>query len=215
MTFKYSCFISYANNEGCLTSKLIDDLYQALSDELGVLLRDEKIFVDKERLRGGDYINESLASIICESVCMIMVYTPTYFHRDHLYCAKEFKAMQLIEKRRLKLLENKANVTYGLIIPIILRGETVCPKGIIGNRIYYNFENYLHGSGRTNILRTNKIYALCIKNIAQVIYERYDLFSGLWDPKIKCKNFKLPNDAQVETLLKKTGVYRQNFPGHG
>ena len=96
MSFKHSCFISYRHGHGELTERILTDLSTALSNELG-LLRNEGVFVDRERLQGGMFYNEALARALCESACMVMIFTPTYFDTAHTFCAREYKAMEELE----------------------------------------------------------------------------------------------------------------------
>lgn len=114
MPFQYACFISYRHGQRKLAERIINDLYETLSGELE-LLRDEQVFLDRERLRGGYFYNEALAEALCHSACMIVVFTPTYFSRNHTYCAREYKAMEELEKKRLRLLSGSVHKNRGLI----------------------------------------------------------------------------------------------------
>ena len=49
---------------------------------------------------------------------MVMIYTPTYFSRDHVYCSREYAAMTQLERKRLSGLSERS---HSLIIPVILR----------------------------------------------------------------------------------------------
>src|SRR6185436_9660597 len=91
----------------------------ALGAELEALM-DEQIYVDEDRLKPGYKFNEKLASAICQSVCMIVVYSPRYAQHD--YCVREFEGMELLEQRRHQLLGTAADQGKGFIIPIVLRG---------------------------------------------------------------------------------------------
>ena len=82
MPIKYACFISYRHGQRKLAERIINDLTEALASELEAWL-EEEMYVDRERLKGGDFYNEALAKALCESVCMIMIFTPTYFSADH------------------------------------------------------------------------------------------------------------------------------------
>lgn len=46
------------------------------------------VLVDWERLQGGDFYNEALTLALCESVCMVVVFTPTYFDKEHIVTSK-------------------------------------------------------------------------------------------------------------------------------
>jgi len=73
MPFEHSCFISYSTSG--LVPKVIEHLHEALSYEIESLMRDKDVYLDEKRLRGGDFIDNSLAAALCKSVCMIMIYT--------------------------------------------------------------------------------------------------------------------------------------------
>src|SRR3954447_18759174 len=101
MAFKYSCFISYCHGQEELMKGFMDQLKRALKAELEPLL-DEEVYIDDERLKPGSLYNEALASAICESICMIVVYSPRY--ERHEYCRREFAAMESLEQPRKQML---------------------------------------------------------------------------------------------------------------
>ena len=102
MPFRYSCFISYRagdrQRENPYTVTLLKALQKHLGHELGLLLEEEvsQVFVDWRRLQGGYFFNATLAHALCQSVCMLVVYTPTYFSLVHPYCAREYRAMEAL-----------------------------------------------------------------------------------------------------------------------
>src|SRR5215208_4194003 len=116
MKFKYSCFISYCHGRKDLTKTFIDQLKETLESYLEPWL-DEEVYIDEDRLLPGYRYNEALAKAICQSICMIVVYTPKY--ERHSYCRREFAAMERIERSRKELLDNRADAEVGMIIPVI------------------------------------------------------------------------------------------------
>ena len=73
-------------------------------------------------------LDEEIGPDLCKSACMILIYTPLYFDTEHIYCARELKAMQESGSTApLRLIGDKGK---GLIIPIVLRGEKTLPKGL-------------------------------------------------------------------------------------
>jgi len=95
MPLKYSCFISYRHTQKDIVQGLVTSLKTELSRWL-----DMDVYLDEERLKGGEFFNAKLAQAICESVCLIVVYTPTYFSDKNTYCAREYKAMEELEQVR-------------------------------------------------------------------------------------------------------------------
>jgi hypothetical protein len=120
--FQHSCFISYRHGQSDVKQRFIEEFYVALSGELE-MLRNEKPFVDKERLKGGDFYNDALARALYESATLILIYQPNYFDAEHTYCAREYRAMCALERERLRLFANAKDRDHGLIIPVVLRGE--------------------------------------------------------------------------------------------
>lgn len=84
MAFRYACFISYRHAQFDLMRSFVEDLYEAISSELEPLT-DLPVYRDVLRLQGGDFYNQALARSLCESVCMLMVFTPTYFNAKNTY----------------------------------------------------------------------------------------------------------------------------------
>jgi hypothetical protein len=118
-SFKYACFVSYCHGQYELMTSFIDQLKSALDAYLDPLL-DEGVFIDTGRLLPGYKYNETLAQAICQSVCMVVVYSPKYERHD--YCVREYEAMVKLEGSRRALL-GAAGQGRGFIIPVILRGS--------------------------------------------------------------------------------------------
>ena len=96
--FKYACFISYSHGEQELVKGFIDQFKAALKAYLEPWM-EEEVYVDVDRLKAGFKYNEALAKAICQSVCMVVVYSPVYERRS--YCGREYEAMERLEIRRL------------------------------------------------------------------------------------------------------------------
>ena len=115
MEIRYGCFLSYAHGQYAFMNKFKNDLIEALACYLEPHLdREEVLFIDSEQLGGGDDIDLRVARAMCQSVCMIVLYTPKY--EAHGYTRREFAAMQLIEQERRAWYELPSH----LIIPIIM-----------------------------------------------------------------------------------------------
>ena len=172
--FKYACFISYRNGdrqrENSYIFRLTRQLKEDLKDELEFLLEPgmRDVFLDTDHLRGGDLLNNKIFEALCQSVCMICLWTPIYFSKSHPYCAKEYRTMEIIEQKRLQLL-GISNSTSGLIIPLTLRFSRRFPSSI--NRLYINFDRYLL-QGKEGLKREDPYFEK-IREIARYIAERY------------------------------------------
>ena len=95
--FEYSCFVSYRHGQKRLMTNFIEQLVHGSEAYVEPYL-DLPIFFDRDGLRGGDLYEREFARVLCRSVCMIAVYTPTYFDREHAYCAREYRGMEMVEE---------------------------------------------------------------------------------------------------------------------
>lgn len=199
MAFRYSCFISYCHDQGDLVKGFVDQLKSALKSELGAYLV-EGIYIDEERLKPGYRYNEALATAICESICMVVVYSPVYSR--HEYCVRELEAMMRLEEERRKMLDNTAGRgalgAAGLIIPVVVRGNMKKLPSSIAQYQALNFSQFTLAVDSPEIARHPEFSAE-VQKIAKVIYEMYETFhdSGV-DPTTLCATFKLPPAANVE-----------------
>lgn len=200
MSFEFSCFISYPHGQKNVLVPFINDFVDGLEKEI-YAQTSKTVFVDKF-LEGGDWLDEKIGPNLCRSACMILFYTPLYFATEHIYCARELKAMQDLEEKRLKLLGDKGK---GLIIPIVLRGEKKFPNALRNKRLYYNF-TAIEFNNPSDILQVK--YSKEIKEIAQYIVDRCDQLDEIFHQlSHNCSAFRLPDDDEarqfVETVLEK------------
>ncbi|MEG2032108.1 MAG: toll/interleukin-1 receptor domain-containing protein [Janthinobacterium sp.] len=142
MEIRYGCFLSYAHGQYAFMNKFKNDLIEALACYLEPHLdREEVLFIDSEQLGGGDDIDLRVARAMCQSVCMIVLYTPKY--EAHGYTRREFAAMQLIEQER----RGWYDLPSHMIIPIIMtRHPDGLPPQITGGAVCRFFR--LHAGQR-------------------------------------------------------------------
>jgi len=171
----------------------IEQLKKALKDYLDPYL-DEPVYIDVERLQPGFHYNEELAKAICQSICMIVVYSPKY--ERHSYCLREFRAMEIIEEKRTQLLGNRADSSRGMIIPIIFRGEIEDLPPKITERIHCcDFSNFT--LERTDI-SSNPEFINDIEEIAKSIYQHFEIFrKSNIDFFSECNSFSLPSENEI------------------
>ena len=206
MPIKYSCFISYRSP----SAELARDFHSSLDRELRHWTP-LPIYRDETRLHPGDFFNRELALALCESACMVMIYTPTYFDKFSTYCAREYKAMEILESRRLAQLGYERNYQHGLIIPVVYRGVDIFPAYVSGVRNYYKFDKF-HVCGKS-YLRNNQ-YQDLIKQIAIYIYERCNELNALdVDPCEICGSFEIPPAEEIHGWLSPLLPPKPIFPG--
>jgi hypothetical protein len=211
MALNYACFISHRHGQFEIMKSFIKDFYLALSAELDLLL-EKKVFLDQERLKGGYFYNQALATALCESACMIMVFTPRYFSMENSYCAREYKAMEDLEKARLPLLGPSNGKLKGLIIPVVLRSVDSLPAEIKDHRQYHDFSKFTLSERK---MMRNPRYEPKIKEIAQYIDERYKCLMAVSDQlPSDCKAFSFPTEDEISAWLGEvTNPQPQAFPG--
>lgn len=185
MTIRYGCFFSYAHGRHAFMSKFKNDLVDALKCYLEPHLDSEsELFIDSEQLGGGDDIDHRIARALCESVCMIVIYTPKY--EAHAYTRREFAAMQLIEAERSLWYPLPSH----LIIPVIMTRHPLClPPQITGPGMYVDFSRYTLA---TADLKTNPDYLPDIDKVVQRIASHYHLLKGAAPPGHDCGRFQMP-----------------------
>ena len=207
MPFKYACFISYCHGQYDLTKAFIDQLKRALKSELEPLL-DEEVYIDEDRLKPGYLYNEALARAICQSVCMVVVYSPRY--ERHSYCGREFAGMELLEQARRKLLGSGAGAR-GFIVPVIFRGEADLPPRITEGRHYADLSQF--SLAGTDISRHPQ-YVVEIRKMAQLIYENYRAFGAAGaDACTVCDTFALPPEGALPPWRAVSRSTTAVFPG--
>lgn len=185
MGIRYGCFFSYAHGQHAYMSKFKNDLADALKCYLEPHFDTEReLFIDTEQLGGGDDLDRRIATALCESVCMIMIYTPKY--EAHPYTRREFAAMQLIESERRAWYPLPSH----LIIPVIMTRHPVSlPPQITEPGMYVDFSRYTLATGD---LKTNPDYLPDIEKIVERIAAHYHYLKRCIPPEHDCSSFLLP-----------------------
>jgi TIR domain-containing protein len=197
MPLEYCCFISYPHGQQNVLKPLMTEFLEGLRSEVYAQTK-KKLWIDFECLQGGDRWSDKLASELCKSVCMIVVYTPLYFDPENAFCGREYKAMEMLEEKRLKLLPARSDRNHGLIIPIVLRGEKRLPS-VIKSHQYYSFNDIELADPQVKIRQK---YSAEIRKIADYIIDRCYEFEGLQDDPCKeCDEYVLPSETETKAYL--------------
>jgi hypothetical protein len=195
MPFRYACFISYRHGQLPGIQQLYTAFEEELAQQIGLYLPNLGVYLDRSRLRGGDFFNQELANALCSSVCMVMLFNPSYFDPIHTYCAREYRAMLALEQARFALLPNNLP-QKGLIIPIVVRGRL--PEEVAGERHYYSMDDDLLAA---RDFRKQRIRQK-LRRIADDIYHRYEMFRAAGvDPGGLCDSFDFPTEDDVQDWL--------------
>jgi hypothetical protein len=185
MAIRYGCFFSYAQGR----YELINRFKAALADALRCYLepyldREDALFIDTEQLGGGDDLDRRVARALCESVAMVLIYTPRY--EAHPYTRREYAAMQLIEAERSQWYPLPSR----LVIPVIMTRHPVAPPEQIAARHFY--VDFSHFTMATPDLKANPDFLPDIKRIVDRIVAHYE-YQKKWTPAgHDCNQFVLP-----------------------
>lgn len=205
--FEYSCFIScfhVTRNE--LHERVISELHKGLTLELESW-REEKVFLDEARFLSNFSFDEKVASVLCRSACMVVIFMPRYFRSGNLYCAREFKAMELLEAERLRLLNCESRKKHGLILPVVFRGSL--PARIGQGRTCFDFGDYVLASPE---LSRHPEYGARIKALAEYIAKRCEELEKLPKFETSCEGFRLPADEEARSFIKEMQSKTHAFP---
>lgn len=185
MAIRYGCFFSYAHGRYDLMLRFKDALADALRCYLEPYFDDEDVvFVDHEQLGGGDDLDRKIARALCESVCMIMIYTPKY--EAHPYTRREYAAMKLLEAERSQWYDMPSH----LIIPVIMTRHPVSlPEQITSSSLFVDFS---HFTMATEDHKSNVEFLPAINKIVQRIVMHYE-YQKIYTPAgHDCNQFILP-----------------------
>jgi hypothetical protein len=120
--FRYACLISYRHGHQPGTQRFYEAFRRELAIQVDFYLPGMDVYLDTNRVRGGDFFNRELASVLCSSVCMVMLFNPLYFDASNSYAAREYRAMVALEQQRL--IDDQAGIAASLALQRqLLAGE--------------------------------------------------------------------------------------------
>jgi hypothetical protein len=185
MAIRYGCFFSYAHGRHELMQRFKATLADALRCYLEPYFDNEdELFVDVEQLGGGDDLDRKIARAMCESVCMVLIYTPKY--EAHAYTRREYAGMRRLEAERSKWY----TLPSKLIIPVIM---TQHPDGLppqITDSFYVDFSRFTMA---TADLKSNPDFLPDIDRMVKRIVTHYHYQKKFMPPGYDCNQFELPD----------------------
>jgi hypothetical protein len=186
MAIRYGCFFSYAHGRHELMQRFKATLADALRCYLEPYFDNEdELFVDVEQLGGGDDLDHKIARAMCESVCMILIYTPKY--EAHAYTRREYAAMRKLETERSKWYALPSH----LIIPVIMtQHPEQLPPQITESSFYVDFSRFTMA---TADLKSNPEFLPDIDKMVRRIVTHYQCLKKYMPPGHDCNQFELPD----------------------
>jgi TIR domain len=168
---EYSAFISYRHTN--ILTIYAEEFVKDLEDELKHISKHHKIFFDKNRING--IIEKTIAPALCKSVCMVVLFSPTYYEYDNHeipWCVQELVAFHDSEIERLATLQGHLDDGDCFIIPVLFNAEEHMLPLIIKERTVHH-----HKVAAVSQLRLDKNsvkseeYFRIIGKIAQTIHD--------------------------------------------
>ena len=204
MPLKHACFISYAHGGGQLIESFIKKFSEVLSAELETYF-EEDIWIDRNKLEAGNDLESALATAICQSVCIVVVFFPRYTRRE--WCMRELAHALRIEKERFSKLKGHFDTTKGLIIPVVLRGDEDDMPELIKKRIWVDFKAF---SLADPDITHNPEHVKAVEKMAKYIHDVYK------DLDRACRNQHVDILHNCNSLLLEEPVAHRSarqFPG--
>jgi hypothetical protein len=197
---KFSCFISYRHSPTEVAEQFVQDLQNAFRNVFSLFEPNDPlpypVFTDMDYLDpnlSGTPLDRALADAIYDSACMVMLFTPHYFHRQRTYCAQEYLAMRQLQEIRqaLTLTGNK------FIIPVIFRGASLIPKEIRTG--YDHFDLSALPLYPRSLPKT--VFAETCQTIALYIYDQIERLHQIENFPITRDQFALPTIEEANNWL--------------
>lgn len=186
MAIRYGCFFSYAHGRHELMQRFKATLADALRCYLEPYFDDEsELFVDTEQLGGGDDLDRKIARAMCESVCMIMIYTPKY--EAHPYTRREYAGMRQLEAERSRWYTLPSH----LVIPVIMTHHPDgLPSQITESTFHVDFSRFTMA---TADLKSNPDFLPDIDHMVRRIVTHYQYQKKHTPTGHDCNQFILPD----------------------
>lgn len=186
VAIRYGCFFSYAHGR----YELMTRFKAALADALRCYLEpyfdtEDELFIDTEQLGPGDDLDGRIARAMCESVTMVLIYTPKY--EAHAYTRREYAAMQQLEAERSAWYPMPSH----LIIPVIMtKHPAQLPSQITRSSLYVDFSRFTMA---TADLKANPDFLPDIDKMVKRIATHYE-YQKMYTPAgHDCNQFVLPD----------------------
>ncbi|MGZ3183445.1 MAG: TIR domain-containing protein [Telluria sp.] len=185
MAIRHGCFFSYAHGRHALMNRFKNDLAEAIRCYLEPHFdTEDELFIDTDGLGGGDDLERRLARALCESVSMVVIYTPKY--EAHEATRREFAAMQQLEHQRSQWYRLPSR----LIIPVIMtRHPLDLPPQIKQPGFYLDFSGYTMATGD---LKSNPEFLPHIEKLVERIATQYHYQKIFTPADHDCNQFTLP-----------------------
>jgi hypothetical protein len=182
--YEFHCFISWPHTINPDITESARNLKVAILERLAAVFPAPAVFLDESVMAGGDDWEKKLKHGLCKSVAMVAVCAPIYYHPQHLWCGREWAAMQLLSNCRLN------DADYTNIIPVIVRKSTPLPTAV--SRIQHIDISNVMLQGRRYY--KNREFR---EKIEQIVDRVREIAMRIGNNKIKanCEGFNFPAES--------------------
>jgi len=129
--YKYHCFISYPAIQSEDMWECAERFQKSIRRDLANSFPDPQVYLDKINLRVGDIWDPAIRTSLCESIAMVAICCPMYYHPTHNFCGLEWATMEKLSESRLP------GERFGTIFPVIFRKSASEPLPEKVSRIQY------------------------------------------------------------------------------
>jgi hypothetical protein len=196
MPINHSCFISFTTGTGKALQEFIDLLQAQLLDGLKAYVREPAWRFDENERIGAEW-QRVLPLRLCQTVCMVAFYVPSYESSGP--CIREYVAMEDIEAARLKALGDELDPEFRMIIPVILkkRKGTIIPSWMQSSKLCLDITEYkTPDQPLVKALEHPKCVAR-LEEIAESVYEVWRAMTQHPDDLcVNCRNELPPVDDE-------------------
>ena len=179
--YRHHCFISYPKTQNEELTDCAKQVKEAIEQDLSFLIPKPDVFLDDSTIRIGDEWKKSLKTALCKSICMVAICAPIYYHPKHIWCGKEWAAMERLSQKRIPAED------FGLVIPIIVRMSDPIPQPV--SKIQH-FDLSRVTTSTRHFYKT-KEFKLKIRAVVERI-EQIALAIARNQAKTDCGRFRLP-----------------------
>jgi hypothetical protein len=187
--YKHHCFISYPRVPNKEVVKFVRRVREAIRGELSLSVNNPSVFLD-ESIETGSRWKPTLKEALCQSLTMVAICAPIYYHPERPWCGLEWATMEELKRRRLPHHDE-----LGTIIPIILREAQHQPK-IVSDIQWINISNESLVPGFYTSGKFNRLVRRIVNHIEKVS----DVLVGDADNVVRtnCQDFQFPLRSAFE-----------------
>jgi TIR domain len=121
--YEHHCFVSWPHTQDDDLTDLAETVQAAIQKKLAASFARPAVFLDKQ-ISGGDDWEKRIQHALCRSISMVAICAPIYYRPEHIWCGREWAAMEKISDLRLR------GKDFKTIIPLMYRDDGYLPASV-------------------------------------------------------------------------------------